>query len=195
MDHLTFVATLVTALAWPLTTLILATIVLIRLPKLVRFIKAVRYKDWEVTIREDFAQARSAAEQIVAERKQIIGPEPDQEKVLRLADIDASIAVIEVWRRLEKEIVKLMQHSGLMRFTTPAKFMDHLARLGKISPRDIELFRKLRDIRNLSIHALDGRSLTKGEVLEFSNFVDLLVAKLEAIKQEPGYIDMPHQGT
>ena len=165
----------------------------IRLPKLVRFVKAVRYKDLEVTIREDFTQARSAAEQIVAERKQLIGPEPDHEKVLRLADIDASIAVIEVWRRLEKEIVKLMQHNGLMRYTTPAKFMDHLAQLGKISPGDIALFRKLRDIRNLSVHALDGRSLTKGEVIEFSNFVDLLVARLEEIRHEPGYIDIPSQ--
>jgi hypothetical protein len=71
--------------------------------------------------------------------------------------------------------------------------MNHLAQLGKISPGDIALFHKLRDIRNLSIHALDGHSLTKGEALEFSNFVDLLVAKLEEIKQEPGYIDMPGQ--
>ncbi len=35
--------------------------------------------------------------------------------------------------------------------------------------------------------AMAGHS--QGEVLEFSNFVDLLIGKLEAIKQEPGYVD------
>lgn len=191
MDKLTFIASLVGHLAWPVTTLILATVVIARLPKLVKFIKAVRYKDVEVTIREDFIQARTEAERLTVERKQIAVSGPAEEKVLRLAEIDTSIAILEVWRRLEQEIVKLIQHNGHMRFTTPVIFMEHLAKLGKLTKGDILLFRKLRDIRNASVHAPEKHSVTKAEVLEFSDFVELLIGKLDEIKQEPGYIDVP----
>jgi hypothetical protein len=191
VDRLTFIATLVGYVAWPVTTLLLASLILPRLPKLAKFVKAVRYRDFEVTIREDFTQARSEAERLAIERNPISIEETSEAKVLRLAEVDPSIAIIEVWRRLEREIVKLIQHNGLIRFTAPMKFMEHLARLGKLTQGDMLLFRKLRDIRNASVHAPEGHSLSKGEVLEFSNFVDLLSAKLHEIKQNSGYIDLP----
>jgi hypothetical protein len=127
---------------------------------------------------------------LIVEQRQV-SAEHAEEKVLRLADIDTSIAIIEVWRRIEQAIIGLVQHNGLVRFTAPAKFMEHLATLGKLTPGDIALFRKLRDIRNASVHGHDRYVLSKAEVLEFSTFVDLLIGKLDEIKQQPGYIDVP----
>lgn len=191
MDSRTFIAALVGHLAWPIVTLALVSIALLKLPKLARFIKAIRFKDFEVTIREDFALARVEAERLTVEQKNAAELSPTEEKVLRLAELDPSIAIIEVWRRLEQAIVRLIQHNGMMRFTTPARFMEYLASLGKLSDGDLMLFRKLRDIRNISVHAHDRNMLSKGEVLEFSTFVALLTEKLEQIRQEPGYIDVP----
>jgi hypothetical protein len=195
MDSRTFIAALVGHLAWPLVTLALISLALFKLPKLARFIKAIRFKDFEVTIRDDFAQARAEAERLIIEQKQPVLPFHIDEKVLRLAEIDPSVAIIDVWRTLEQAIVKLIQHNGLMRFTTPAKFIEHLTTIGKLSHGDLMLFRKLRNIRDISVHADDRNTLSKGEVVEFSNFVALLIEKLEQIRQEPGYINVPRVST
>lgn len=191
MDPLTFIAALVGHLIWPVTALVLILVVLRRLPKLAKFIKAVRYRDLELTLREDFSEARALVDQITIQRQQLPAADAPDDKLLQLIEIDPSIAVIHIWRRLEREIIGLMQHNGLMRYTTPVKFFEHLAKLGKLSENDLVLFRKLRDIRNASVHAYPGRSLSPAEVLEFNNFVDLLIATFEAIKAEPGYINIP----
>lgn len=191
MDRLTFVASIVGHLAWPLTTLIIAAVVYFRLPKLVRFVKAIRYKDVEVTIREEFAQARSEAERLAIQQEPKPPSEAAEEKALKLAEIDPSIAIIDIWRRLESEIVRLIQHNGLTRFTSPDRFMEYLVSLGKLSQGDILLYRRLRQIRNTSVHAHNHASLSKAEVLEFSNFVELLIGKLNEIAQSPGYLPAP----
>lgn len=195
MDGYTFTAAMVNHLAWPVTILIIVAVLLFRLPWLAKFIKAVKYKDLELTIQEDFLEARVAAEGIVVERhvSQVSGA--PTEKIARLVEIDPSIAIIEIWRQLEQQIIKLIQHNGLMRFTNPVKFIEHLAKLGKLNDMDLVLFRKLRDIRNASVHAHEGNSLSKAEVFEFSNFVELLTGKLEAIRHEPGYLNIPEAPT
>lgn len=193
MDDYTFIATMTGHLAWPITTLLFALIFLFRLRWLASFIKSVRFKDVELSIREDFTEARVVAESLEVERKpdHLAYSYVDAEKVARLVEIDPSIAIVEIWRRLEQQIIKLIQHNGLMRFTNPIRFIEYLVELGKLSDRDLVLFRKLRDIRNASVHAHEGTSLSKAEVYEFSGLVELLIEKVETIRQSSEYIDIP----
>jgi hypothetical protein len=191
MDQLTFIATIIGHLAWPVTVLVILQIVLFRLPNLAKFIKTIRYKDLEVTLREEFSEARTIAEGIAVEEKPALLPDAQADKIIRLVEIDPSIAIIEIWRRLEQEITELIQHNGLMRFTNPVKFIEQLVKLGKLTDADLLLFRKLREIRNTAVHARARESLSKGEVFEFNNFVELLIEKLDAIKEEPDYVGIP----
>mgnify|MGYP003648576918 CR=1 FL=1 len=167
-------------------------IVIYHAPTLARFVKAIRYKDFEVTMREDFNEARLDAEQVKLE---IGDAEPinlnPNDKIIQLAKIDRGIAIVEIWKNLEVEITRLIQHNGLMRYTNPFKFVEHLAEVGKITSRDLSLFRNLRKIRNESVHSHNSSELTMAEVLEFRDFVEVLAKRFESIKSEPGYIEVP----
>lgn len=193
MDILTFISNLVRDLAWPTAALIGLFVAIGRGPNLVRFVKAIRYKDFEVTIRENFDEARAEAQRIQVAASD--APTSDlvlPDKVLRLAEIDPALAVVDVWKKLEAEIIKLIQHNGMMRFTNAEKFVEELGRFGKLSKNEVQLFQKLRLIRNQSVHSHWGSTtLTLAEVVEFRDFAEILTKRLEQIRSEPGYITVP----
>lgn len=190
MDLYTFIAAMTEYLAWPVTTLILLLVVLLRLPKLAKFIKAIRYKDIEVVMREDFADARLEAERIAIERDDAEVAATSTDKFLKILEVSPTIAVVESWQRLDQAIIKLIQHNGLMQYTTPVAFVEELTRVGELSEGDVRLYRKLRKIRNGAVHAHEGDVLSKAEALEFSEFVELLIGKINEIRNRPGYIKL-----
>jgi hypothetical protein len=192
LDWLTFISNLIRDVAWPLVTLLALLVLLRRGPSIVRFVKAIKYKDFEVTMREDFIEARAEVERVKVEiaPNLMVSINP-KDKVLQLAEIDPALAVIEIWKKLEAALIKLIQHHGLMRFTTPDRMVVHLGKLGKLSKSEVNLFRKLREIRNESVHAHDKSRLTLAEVIEFKDFVDVLIQKFEKMMSEAGYIDIP----
>ena len=195
MDALTFISNLIRDLAWPVTTLIALIFVIKHAPSLAGFVKAVRFKDFELTLREEFTEARAEAEQVKLEAGGVAAQPETRErampdKIKQLVEIDPAIAIIEVWRTLEAEIVSLIQHNAMMRFTTPEKFIQHLVKIGKLTASDWKLYQRLRQIRNTSVHA-PHMSPTLAEVVEFSDFVEVLGRRLKEIKSEPGYITVP----
>lgn len=192
MDWLTFISNLIRDLAWPAATLAAAVLIVRNATGLASFVKAIRFKDFELTIRENFIEARAEADQVRIETGALTDQNTNvADKVLRLAKIDPSVALIEIWKKLERAVVSLIQHNGMMRFTSPEKFVRHLVKIGKLTQSDIALYDRLRQIRNASVHASSTFSPTLAEVLEFNDFVEVLVRKFEEIKREPGYITVP----
>uniref|UniRef100_UPI001357EABF hypothetical protein n=1 Tax=Geminicoccus flavidas TaxID=2506407 RepID=UPI001357EABF len=165
-------------------------------PKFTRFVKAVRYKDVEVTIREDFIEAREGVEELKLTVGGTVPTSIDpKDKVLQLFEIDPSLAVVEVWRNFESKAAAMMRDSELLRgpHTTLVRLVSRLEKAGKISRSDYKLFWQLRDIRNASVHAHDKAALTLAEVLEFRDFVDLFLKRLELVKGERRFIDAPYE--
>ena len=177
-------------LAWPVTVLIILAVVLRNGRTIAAFVKSVRYGDFEINLHENVSEARDAAEQIRVQRQsELVRTHPDT--IRRLVEIDPSVAVISEWRRLEHAIIKLIQHNGLMRFTTPSKFVEHLGSIGKLLDSEVTLYGHLRSIRNAAVHLYFDQSLSKGEAAEYSGSVDLLVDRINEIIAEPEYIDIP----
>lgn len=192
MDWLTFISNAIRDLAWPIIALAVLGAFLFQGRAFVRLVKTFRYKDFELTTREEFFEARADAEQV----KLTLDDQPSsslnpKDRILQLAEIDPGLAIIDIWKTLDAELLKLIQHNGLVRFTTPDKFVAELGKLGKLSSREESLYRKLRQIRNASVHAHGSFTLTLAEVIEFRDFVDVLVKRFEQMKNEPGYIDIP----
>ena len=188
MSALQFLATIVQALAWPALALFCFLFVVNRSSNLVRFVKSIRYGDIEITLQD----ARREVELLKSQRGVASAPdlEPD-DKILRLAEIDPSVAIVEVWKKLEAKITQLIQHNGLIRFTNPDLFIRHLYKLEKISANELELFQRLRKIRNESVHARQRNAPTVAEVIEYRDFVEAFCTRLDQIRKEPGYIDIP----
>ncbi len=194
MDILTFIASITGTLAWPITTLIALVVFIKKGSQIARVIKSIRYKDFELNLREDFAAAKEIVYQIQTEdqsNKSLSSSSMDE--LYQLANIDPSLAIFKTWQKLEAKITQLIQHNGLIRFTNPRKFIVRLLELEKITKDEVELFSRLQHIRNNVVHpSHSGKEpkLTIAEVVEYKDFVDTFIERLEAIRQEDGYINV-----
>lgn len=197
MDWLTFFANIIDSLAWPATSLIVLFFLVWKGNEIANIFKSIKYKDFEVTFKDDFSKAKELVDTL--ESGDFLSESADSmltfeaDETLKLAEKDRSLAVLKIWQGLETGIVQLIQHNGLVRFTNPSAFMHKLHKLGKINKQDIELYDNLRKIRNDVVHLSPyGHEvkMTLAEVVEYKRFVDALLARLESIRQEDGYINV-----
>lgn len=199
MDGLTFISSIIRDIATPVSALVALYFLLGKAPALSKVFKSIKFKDIELTLREEFEKAKEEAVSIQsnqapekADNKESPVSEFDQ-KIIQLANIDPKVAIFELWKRLENSVVKLIQHNGLMRFARPDKFVRWLGSQGKISSNEVELFLRLKNIRNQVVHAFpdDPPSITMADVLEYKDLVALFIKSLESIREEDGYLDYP----
>lgn len=183
-----FLASVVGSVAWPVTIVFCVLFLSKNGRNILKFVKTIRYGDLELTLQD----ARRDAEAIQIETGQPARPATEaDDKILRLAEINPPAAVIEIWKSLEAKLIQLIQHNGMIRFTRPEHFMKVLVDQKRISATELELFQRLRKIRNDSVHSRDPRALTVAEVLDYKSFVETLVTRLDQIMREPGYIRVP----
>ena len=195
MDLLTFIANVVGSLAWPVTVGAIVCVLWRNRRDITRFVKTIKYKDVELTLRDDFEKATDLADGIRAtlppQQEAPVLPAPDvDDRLMKIARLDPTLAVLSSWQKLEAKIIQLIQHNGLMRFVSPPSFMRRLRELEKLTPQDIELYDRLRRIRNEAVHAvqIQNRCLSLGEVTEYDKLIDTLVERLEQIRNEHGYV-------
>jgi hypothetical protein len=191
LDWLTFISSVVRDTAWPIVALSAFVIFSYKGNTFIKLIKSLKYKDFEISTREEFAEAREDAEHV----KQQLSIQPKIEfqpsdRILKLAEMDSAVAIIDVWKKLEDTIISVIQHHGQMRYTTPENSMLKLTKLGKLSKNDLNLYRSLRKIRNENVHSHHQSKLTLAEVMEYEGFVEILINKLNQIKSESGCIDL-----
>jgi hypothetical protein len=174
--------------------LVVAVLVIWRAPKLVPYIETIKFKDFSVTLRRQFAELRPTVE-AVQTTLELPGTEPVDDKTALLAEIDAGAALLFLWEKLESAVINLIQHNGLIRFTRPSIFVRWLADNAKITEAEAALYFKLAEIHETLILARYGdrerRTLNATEVNEYNNGVELLIRRFEALKAEPGYLRYP----
>lgn len=191
MNTFAFVASVIGSLAWPITLLIVVILFLKNGSRVAKFVKSIRFKDFELTLRDNLEKARIVAESVEVG---LVSPpssgerDESEDKVLALAQIDTGVAILKSWQKLESALIRMRQHNGLMRFTTNSSIVQRLFESKKINESDLALFNQLRSIRNAVVHS-QKRSISIAEVVEYDQFVKTLGRRLEEIQAEPGYID------
>ena len=195
MNLYAFIASLVSSLAWPVLVGIILLLLVRRSENLAdlihtvrKYVKTVKVGSIELTLQD----ARQDAEAIAVERGEPLTAEvPASDKLMQLAQLDPALAVVDIWKELEAEIIKLIQHNGMMRFTSPVHFMKVLADQKKITKSELMLYNHLRKIRNEAVHSRDPMALTLAEVLEYRGLVSALIERFEKIMASPEYINLP----
>ena len=186
-----FTLSIVEHWAWPITVLIILAVVLRKGKEIAKFVKSVRYGDLEVELKQEVAAAGTTAEEVRIQRGETPSDNTNDKTARRLAEIDPSVAVISEWRRLEHAVIGLIQHNGMMRFTTPRKFIEYLGSIGKLLDAEVVLYKRLNAIRNAAVHLYFDETVSKGQAAEYSDSVGLLIDRIDAIRAEPGYITVP----
>lgn len=195
MNFYALIASLVSSLAWPALIAWIIWLLLrggYRLDGLIqtirKYVKSVKVGSVELTLQD----ARKEAEEVAAEQGESLGEAaPPAGEAAILTETAPAYMVLEIWKLLETEIVRLQQHNGLVRFTTPSSFMKLLRDKKKITDSEYRLFMTLREIRNQVVHSREPQPITPTEVVEYRTFVATLIRRFEKLKEELGYIDLP----
>lgn len=183
MTWIEFSAALVNSLAWPVAVLVIVYWLKDNLQSLLPFIDRLKYKDFEV-------QFRAAVREIAAESKVALPQQEEEEQpvdvrdqLFQLAEVSPRSAILEAWLNVETSAIQRLQ---LLK-TVPKDKLRNMAplTLGKLledakilTPGQMIIFHKLRDLRNKAVHVSETPFSTK-DVVEY---VDLALSLARTIR-------------
>jgi hypothetical protein len=180
VDWLTFLAALVKALAWPVSVIILATLLRGPIAGLLSRVSRMRIKhgDWEV-------ESELEAIHRIAETNLPVSEDATPSKstpVSDLASISPNTAVALAWVNVERALIETARRNNMLREEEPATQNPvYIARAllikGKIDEVTYAIFAMLNQVRNTAVHSTEPR-FTTSAAIEFGHLTSRFVAKL-----------------
>lgn len=177
MDLLTFISVLIQSLAWPVTVVVVVTLLRNDLSQLLSNVRKFRHKDTEI----DFAKTvREVGNEIgsYSDSQKLIG-EPDE-----LALLSPRGSILESWIRIENALMDFNQRRGLsfsdkkygvgVNRKNILQILDHEV----LQKSSIKALRKLRELRNEAVHMTDS-SISPTVANEYSYMANQLVLEIE----------------
>jgi hypothetical protein len=162
MNWLQFIAALVSALAWPITLLIV--ILLLRRPiiELIPALRKLKLKEFEIEFREKISELQPkisggvqfANEKIVEEKIPLLKPLSYYHD---LAQVSPRAALMEVWMEVETAASDLYYRhfAGTEVHGTPSQMLNFFLSKNLISKIDFTKAKNLQELRNKAAHQID----------------------------------------
>jgi hypothetical protein len=204
MDWLTFIASVLQSLAWPLTVITLALIFRNAIKTLLSEIISVKSKWFEIGFDKRIEQVAREAERVLPEHpapiqirvsdavsvhtgddiavdsnQKVLLQANAQERFLRLVDSHPAAAILESWLDLETDLRKLAEKHDIDRSDklSTRQIAQELRERGVLDEETLNIFSKLRDLRNVVVHTRVD-SITPNLALEYDQIVRRLITKL-----------------
>ena len=162
---------LISAVAWPITAIILSLLFRGELRQIMRRLSAVSYKDAKAEFKHALSEIegdiRSLPQSLsapIADVKKLIeeaiespGKLSDYERLLRIADISPRAAVMEAWREVEIGTKKVTDAYGIPTTGQIAgvKAIQELVSRGFLPSMLLSIYERLRRLRSRAAHAPD----------------------------------------
>lgn len=162
MEVANLFVTLIEAIIWPVTILIIILVFRGQLSTTLMKLSKLRIKDIEVEFDKDLKDAESKAEelQIVSPEEIRKIPEPialssPYERLFQIAIISPRAAVTEAWRTIELYTMQAAKAQGIQVGGAIAgiKTIRKLIEIGNLEEGIIQLYENLRRMRNKAAHA------------------------------------------
>jgi hypothetical protein len=192
MDYLTFIATLVQAVAWPITVGIL--VYLFRLPIAYRItaLRSLKMKGIEAVFGEGLKEIESEADKARLpppnEVKLLPAPPDDPlDKIRQLAAVSPPAAIVEAWRLVERAAAYLFEHREGKPTKSIMEFHGMMRQL--LDSKQIELslynmYQQLRQLRNLAVHD-HLHAISAFEAVNYGELAVRVAEALIALAQKP----------
>lgn len=183
MDWLTFIATLVQALAWPST--IVVGVLLLRRPliQLLPQMRRLKYRDLEAEFGIEVQNIEARMREALPDRVLEAVPGSENSSAARLLDVSPTAAVLEAWRGIESAAKNLIERSHLSISydgATPFKLIERvLASSHLMDQRKLRVFNDLRRFRNRVAHA-ESSEISRNDAAEYVRLAESLVADLNS---------------
>ena len=186
MDLLTFIATIVGSLAWPVFLLIVTFMLRRPIAELLPGIRKLKYKDLEVDFGKELERIEAVMDTIEDEtmpKRELpveVQPEPlpktRTELLDKLADLAPNAAILESWRNVERTLDFYFKCRGIERPLSNQTISGHLDYDPNFPPQLVSAYQELRLLRNRAAH--DRENLTSEHAKEFSSLADRLTYAL-----------------
>jgi hypothetical protein len=194
---------MINALAWPIATVGLALLFRREVNSMIARIGQLKYRDVEVTFRDDLHKAEALARSIPAQPRAILEAEsgssapmlggeiigglkpvsPIRDELDRLASKSPREAVLEAWSMVGQALIKASSKLGDRRAPAPIRAEDasrYLIDRGWLAGPEAQLVERLRVLRDKVAHAEE----IAPSVDEARRFVELalpLVSRIETL--------------
>lgn len=180
MDWLTFLSSIVSAVAWPATLVILLVQIREQLPQLAKSLRRLKYKDIEVEFGEAAKAIANEVQAIMPAAQvdnKIAGQEKEEVKARleAIAELAPRAAILESWLQVEAAAADVIRQRNLGILTPypgPMRLRDSLHKGGILNKRQLAIFEQLRTLRNEAVHVPEAE-FTKAAV---SNYIESSIA-------------------
>ena len=163
MDWLAFTSEMTKALAWPISIIVVVSILHKRIAGAIDRMRSIKYGETELSFGSELAQA-----QTIAENAGVTLLRPSNSfapSLLNLASTSPTAAIIEGWKLLETEIKNLAERAGVT-WRSPSQTISALDKMDLLPNSLAEILRYLTSMRNKAVHA-PSSDVTEGEAIEF----------------------------
>jgi hypothetical protein len=185
MSVLEFISSILSALAWPVAIVIIVIVLRRPLRHLLSRLETLRGPGVEATFQRQLEEAREEA--VAAAASLPVGQRRDanqQERLeysdlLQLADLSPRAAILDAWLRLEFALteaakradVPLTERRGIL------GLIEELEKRGIIAPELRSPLRRLRNLRNVAVHAIDF-DVPKDSVIDYIDTANFIIRSL-----------------
>ena len=182
MDWLQFIAAIVASLVWPVTLIVGFFVLKSYLPAIFPFVERLKYKDLEVEFRKSVQE--------LTEKSRAALPPPEVEdqaasprnRLYMLAEVSPRSAILEAWLEVEAAAAEALQSrdpslTPKVRMAAPLRIGELLNRREIINGVQLEIFHRLRDLRNKAVHIADA-TFQLSEVTEYIELASALASQI-----------------
>jgi hypothetical protein len=180
MDWLTFIAAVLKAVAWPLTTV--AILVILRRPLLglIPLLRKLKWKELELEFEKQIVELKTEAAQALPAPPTVSLTKPAASRLAELAEIAPRSAIIEAWIDVQHAAARaLSKRFPDVKATWSSVYLgDLLAAHGLLDANKLEIYNSLRKLRNQAAHNEDFRIETR-HALDYVALAEALAAFLD----------------
>lgn len=183
MDWLKFISEVIGHIAWPVTAIIAFFILKKHIAALSPFVERFKYKDFEVEFRKSIQE--------LTEQSRIALPARDNDektaiptnRLYALAEISPRSAILEAWLQIESAAAEAIHtreptiEYNKVAGISPLRLGEQLNRREIINSKQLEIFHRLRELRNKAVHIRD-ETFPLDEVLEYIVLATALASQI-----------------
>jgi hypothetical protein len=183
MDNLTFISNSITAVAWPVATIVIVILLRSEVASLLGRIKKIKHKGSEIDLAGEISDAAKSADKVLSEPS--AEKTPEQERIGRLAEDSPRGAILDSWLSIEAAMSEYSLRHGIDAqnsknppYQRIQSIQLHNLDVPTLGHGIIDMLDKLRRIRNDAVHRTDA-DITPAIAKEYSTLAVRVKAKLE----------------
>ena len=183
MDSLTFISSVIDSLALPITVIVIVWLLKDNISHVFPFIQKLKHKEFEVEFSKSIKELAEKYETAIEHPPEYVEylVSPSKQKLYLLAEVSPRSAILESWLLVEMAAAEIIQERGLLtrkKMIGPLKIGQFLREAQVLSSEQIEIYNKLRHLRNQAVHVADA-SFNLDEVKEYVDFALSVAYQLE----------------